>query len=497
LIAARDQAEVANRAKSTFLANMSHELRTPLNSILGIAQLMERDAGFPPQHRDTLKILSHSGTHLLELINDLLEISKIEAGKMVPVITSFDLPSLLGDLEEMTRLRADQKGLKLLFEYESHLPQYIETDVRKLRQILVNLLGNAIKYTEKGRVTLRVAFKKGLHTTPEAMPLSLGRLEFEIEDTGIGMAPEDMQRIFDPFVQLDQSLIAMDGTGLGLTLTRMFVEVLGGEITLRSRVGKGSTFVFGIAVKRAEGATIHTHKADRQVIGLMPGHAPYRLLVVDDSVENRFILRRLLEQSGFSVLEAASGQEAVDLYKSGQPDLIWMDLRMPAMDGNEAARRIREAESGRRNKEGKEMHTPIIALTAGVMEEERPPSHSDVFDGWVYKPFRETEVFEQLEKHLGVQFVYQPSVGSAGDGSALRDKSALTPADLATLPADWLKEFFQALKKGRTAPLFHMIDQIRPEHATLAQSLAELVHIYRFDKLIAVTAEVLKENSNA
>jgi two-component system sensor histidine kinase/response regulator len=432
----------------------------------------------------------------LELINDLLEISKIEAGKMAPVMTSFDLHSFLGDLEEMTRLRADQKGLELLFEYKSHLPQYIETDVRRLRQILVNLLGNAIKYTEKGRVTLRIAFKEGMETTPGATPSFLSRLEFEVEDTGIGMAPEDTQRIFEPFVQLDAGRTPRDGTGLGLTLSRNLVELLGGEIIIRSQVGKGSTVAFDIAVNRAEGAAIHTQKADRQVIGLMPGHPPYRLLVVDDSIENRFVLRRLLEQGGFSVLEAANGQEAVDLYKSGQPHLIWMDLRMPAMDGNEAARRIREAESGRRNEEGKEIHTPIIALTAGVMEDERPSSHSQVFDGWVYKPFRETEVFEQLEKHLGVQFVYQPSVGSAGEGSYLRDKSALTPEDLSTLPADWLKEFFQALKKGRSAPLFHMINQIRGEHAAVAQSLAELVHSYRYDKLIAVTAEVLKENPN-
>ena len=412
---ARDQAYAANRAKSEFLSNMSHELRTPLNSILGIAQLMERDAGFPGQHRDTLEILSRSGAHLLELINDVLEMSKIEAGKMAADITSFDLHSFLGDLEEMIRLRADEKGLKLFFEHKSPLPQYIETDVRKLRQILINLLGNAIKYTEKGRVTLRVACKEGMDRTPKAMSSSLGRLEFEVEDTGIGIAPEDTQRIFEPFVQVNPGQTSMEGTGLGLTLSRMFVELLGGGITIRSQVGRGSIFVFDIAVKLAEAAVVRTQEADRQVIGLMPGHPPYRLLVVDDSVESRFVLRRLLEQVGFGVLEAANGQEAVDLYKSDQPHLIWMDLRMPGMDGNEAARRIREVESGRRDEEGKEMHTPIIALTAGVMGDERPSSHSEVFDDLVYKPFRETEIFDKLEKHLGVQFVYQPSVSSAVD----------------------------------------------------------------------------------
>jgi CheY-like chemotaxis protein len=445
---------------------------------------MERDAGFPHAYRDALNILSRSGAHLLELINDVLELSKIEAGKMTPIRTSFDPYSFLGDVEEMMRQRADQKGLKLVFEYKSPLPQYIETDLRKLRQILVNLLGNAIKYTEKGQVTLRTGLKEGM----DRRPASSVRLEFEIEDTGIGVAPEDTQRIFEPFVQLNPGQTTRDGTGLGLTLSRTFIELLGGEITIRSQVGRGSIFGFNIPVKLTEAAAVHTQEAGRHVIGLMPGQGSYRLLIVDDSAENRFVLRRLLEQSGFSVWEAAGGQEAVDLCKSDPPDLIWMDLRMPEMDGNEAARRIREGESGR--------HTPIIALTAGIMESKGPSSHSGVFDDWVYKPFRETEIFDKLEKHLGVQFVYHPSVGSAIDVDNTRDMAALRPADLSILPVNWLREFFQTLRKGRSTQLFNLIDQIRLDHVDLAQTLGELVRIHQYDKLIAATEGALRENSN-
>jgi PAS domain S-box-containing protein len=496
LVMARDQAEVANRAKSTFLANMSHELRTPLNSILGIAQLMERDDGFPSQHRDTLKILSRSGAYLLELINDVLEMSKIEAGKTTLDATNFDPRSFLGDLEEMTRLRADQKGLKLFFEYESPLPQYIETDVRKLRQILINLLGNAIKYTEKGRVTLRIAFKEGRDTPPEAKAASLAHLKFEIEDTGIGIALEDTQRIFEPFVQVNPARGAREGTGLGLTLSRMFIEQLGGEITLRSQVGRGSTFAFDVAVKPAEGATVHTHEVDRRVIGLAPGQPPYRVLVVDDSVENRLVLRRLLEQGGFSVLEAASGQEAVDLHRSGQPHLIWMDVWMPGMDGYEAAGRIREAEESRRKEGGEEVHTPIIALTADVMENKESSSHSRVFDDRVYKPFRETEIFDKLEKHLGVQFVYQPLMGLEAEADKARGKGAVRPGDLAVLPVEWLQEFSQTLRKGRSKELLNLTDRIRSEHGGLARAFDEMVRIHQFDKLISLTQEALKENTH-
>ncbi|MBP1741941.1 MAG: domain S-box, partial [Deltaproteobacteria bacterium] len=328
----------------------------------------------------------------------------------------------------------------------------------------------------------------------EAKTASLAHLKFEIEDTGIGISPEDNQRIFDPFVQVNPGRAAREGTGLGLTLSRMLIEMLGGEITIRSQLGKGSTFAFDIAVKRVESPAIRTLEAHRRVIGLAPGQPPYRLLVVDDSIENRFVLRRLLEQGGFRILEAACGEEAVDLYKSGQPNLIWMDVRMPGMDGNEAARRIREAENESRNEAGKGIHTPIIALTAHLIGNKESSPDSQVFDDRVYKPFHETEIFDKLEKHLGVQFVYQPSVESAA-GEMDREKGVIV-AELAALPGEWLREFFQTLRKGRSTQLLNLIDQIRSDHADLAQTLGELIRVHQYDTLIAVTEGALRENSN-
>jgi CheY-like chemotaxis protein len=268
----------------------------------------------------------------------------------------------------------------------------------------------------------------------------------------------------------------------------MFIELLGGEITVRSEVGRGSTFAFNILAKRVESTLIHTEEAGRRVIGLMPGQPNYRILVVDDSAENRFTLRRLLEQGGFSVLEAAGGEEAVELFKNDQPHLIWMDLRMPGMDGNETALRIREMERGK--------HIPILALTAGVMDNKGFSSHSQVFDDWVYKPYREREVFDMLEKHLGAQFIYRPFVGWAAEAGKGLEKDVLTPANLSHLTAAWLEEFSRSLKRGRSAELLSMIDQISAEHAELARTLAELVRIHRFDKLIAATDGAIKENSN-
>jgi CheY-like chemotaxis protein/anti-sigma regulatory factor (Ser/Thr protein kinase) len=475
---------------------MSHELRTPLTSILGISQLLERDPEFPQKHQNFLRILNGAGKQLFELIDDVLELSKIEADQAAPVNTPLDLHDFLGGICEMLRSRTEKKGLKLILEWDPALPTHVRTDVAKLRQVLINLLSNAIKFTEKGRVTLRARRREGGERVCGAEAASPIRIEFEVEDTGIGISPEDRERVFESFVQLKPSRKPSGGVGLGLAISKKLADLLGGEISLRSEVGRGSVFGLNIGVERVEETDVPGQAVVRKVTGLAPGQPSYRLLVVDDNLESRLLLRQLLEPLGFKVLEAAGGREAIDLCRKDQPHLIWMDIRMPEMDGYEAARRIREAEGARRKEDGAEIHTPIIAFTAGVMENKDLSPLAGVFDDWVYKPFREEEIFAKLERHLGVQFVYQPSVRSAVEQDQTREKAALTPADLSVLPVDWLKEFFETLQKGRSTQLQNMIKQVPPEHAEMARALAELVRVHQFDRLIPLVREALKENAD-
>ena len=253
------------------------------------------------------------------------------------------------------------------------------------------------------------------------------------------------------FVQVDPSRKPSGGVGLGLAISKKLAALLGGEITVRSEVGRGSVFMLNVGVQRVEDADMPRQEVVRKVTGLAPGQPSYCLLVVDDNLESRLLLRQLLEPVGFKVLEAAGGQEAVDLCRKDPPHLVWMDIRMPEMDGYEAARRIRG--------ERKQVHTPIIAFTAGVMENKDSSPFAGVFDDWVYKPFREELIFAKLEKHLGVKFVYQPAGSPAARQEARKDREVLTPAEVSKLPADWLEEFSRKLKTGRSKQL---LDSDRP-----------------------------------
>ncbi len=355
---AKHHAEVANRAKSEFLANMSHELRTPLNAILGFSQLMERDSNLSFHQRDSLGIINRSGEHLLNLLNDVLEMSKIEAGQVDLSPTAFDLHLLLQTLQEMFQIRAKAKNLLLQFALAPDVPQYILSDEGKLRQILINLLGNAIKFTQLGSVTLKV-----INLNSQSDTSKIRNLIFTVTDTGWGIATAEIERIFEPFVQSTDEIQSEGGTGLGLAISRQFARLMGGDIKVTSKVGVGATFALELTVELAELSQLQASKNQPQLraIALAPNQPNYRILVVDDKEANRELLVRFLNTVGFETRTATNGIEAIECWQDWQPHLIWMDMRMPVMNGYEATKRIKADSSP---------HRPvIIALTATAFEE--------------------------------------------------------------------------------------------------------------------------------
>jgi PAS domain S-box-containing protein len=472
---ARQSAEQANRAKSVFLANMSHEIRTPLNAVLGFAQILERDASLSPRQTGMLQTIARSGRHLLDLINDILDMSKIEAGRLELSPADFCLHDLLDDLELMFRSRAQARQLQLLMERDDSVPRYVTADEGKLRQVMINLMGNAIKFTKTGGGFVRVRAEAA--TGNAGGETNAVRLVVEVEDSGPGIAEDELGRIFEPFRQSAAGREA-GGTGLGLVVSRRLVELMGGRLTVKSQVGKGSCFRFDALVKLAEEAAQEEERETRQVVGLEPGTGPFRILVADDQKDNRDLLAALLEPLGFEVREAVNGQEALEVFEAWSPHAVLMDMRMPALDGYEATRRIKATERGRA--------TPVIAVTASAFDHAEKEVRATGVDGYVRKPFRAEEIFAVLEKCLGLRYVYAEGCGQALEQAGIHP---LTREELAALPEALRQAMRQAVDEGDMARLHALIAQIEEKDAAAARKLRNLADQYDYETLTHVLTE--------
>lgn len=511
---AMEAAEAANLAKSTFLANMSHELRTPLNVILGFTQVMTHDTSLTASQREDLQTIRRSGDHLLSLINDVLDLSKIEAGHYTLEESGFDLISLLHTLRTMMTERAKAKRLQLEFDIAPTVPQFVVADEQKLRQVLLNLLSNAIKFTNQGTVVLRVNVPEGEpESEPERDLLSLRHsilLQFEVTDTGVGIATQEQETIFDAFVQAEAGKKLVSGTGLGLTISRKLIELMHGQISVQSMPDVGSTFTFTIPVCPTSGVDVQSEQTDCLVIGLAPGQPRYRILVVDDQRENRLLLVRLLTQLGLEVREAKNGQDAIQLWREWQPDLTWMDIRMPGLDGYEATKWIREFEKASRgdammsaSDDGPSLPvcspslsaasrcpSIIIALTAQASQSDRALALAAGCNDYISKPFREETLFLKLKEHLGLEYLYAKSRNLPDPSSATSPKPEqassidLDPSMFATLPADWLHCIENAATCGNDGAIADLAAQLPPEFATLGVQLTELAERFQFEEIL-------------
>lgn len=503
---AMEAAEAANRAKSAFLANMSHELRTPLNAILGFAQLLSRDFTMAPDKRQQLSIINRSGQHLLNLINDILEMSKIEAGRINFAPTSFDLYTMLNTLKDMLQIRAIEKGLQLIVERDPSLPRYIKTDEHKLRQILINLVGNAIKFTPAGKVVLHIRQtaeppngQREVALPDQENPIALN-LQFAVVDTGIGIDPDELEHLFEPFIQSSSRHVSQEGTGLGLPISRQFVQLMGGNLTVDSTPGVGSTFAFTIPVQRANDTNWANHALPRHILSLAPNQPSYRMLVVEDNDPNRLLLVRLLQSVGFEVQAANNGQEAIALWETWQPHLIWMDMRMPIMNGYEATRQIRSLEAqwqdwenrGNGNDggdgENKRSPTKIIALTASAFEEDRARVLNVGCNDFVRKPFQEAELLEKIAEHLGVQY-FDAEPDEAVEFTTASDLFDVIAA-LQALPTTLLTQLHQATIQLDSQQLSRAIAQLAPTHSSLATLLTEKLENFDFEQILQLLQTV-------
>ncbi|TWI68597.1 PAS domain S-box-containing protein [Desulfobotulus alkaliphilus] len=462
------KARQANIAKSRFLANMSHEIRTPMNAILGFSHILARDAELSPRQTEHLNTIIRSGRHLLQLINDILDMSKIEAGQSTLTLSDFSPEDLIGDLEIIFRSRAMEKGLQFLLEKSTDLPAYVHGDETKLRQMLLNLLGNAVKFTQTGGVTLRVrADQYG-----EDAGKKLFLLIFEVADSGPGIPEKEKEHIFEPFLQAEEGIRA-GGTGLGLAISRNFAEMMNGSLSFTSLRNFGSCFRLEIPLPAMDHPVQPEAYVLSPVMTLAPGSAPVRILVADDAEDNRALVAALLQPMGFEIREAENGRQAIDIFESWFPHAILMDMRMPVMDGYEAIRHIK---SGSRP-------SFILALTATAFEDERKTVMDTGVDAYLRKPFQPQELFNLLAIHLGIEYSFQDV--SPEKPQASPPVSKRLPPCRDVLSAEEQKQMLEAVTEGDIKNILELIENLRQRNAVAAGILQEMARTYAYDKILA------------
>jgi two-component system, chemotaxis family, sensor kinase Cph1 len=486
------KANAANQAKSQFLAKMSHELRTPLNAILGFTQIMSKDHSLSLKQKEYLDIINRSGEHLLTLINDVLEVSRIEAGQISLNETSFDITCLIDSIKEIFILKASNKGLELIIEQAKDLPRYIYGDQGKLRQIIFNLVGNAIKFTQKGYILMRIS-SKNIPALDDHIILKL-----EVEDTGIGIAKEEQESIFDPFKQAHANDQSFQGTGLGLSISRQFARLMNGDIKVKSELDHGSTFTCQIQLCRINQLESHSKNHSKRIIALEGDQNKYRILVVEDVQENQQLMIDILQSVGFSVRSANNGVEAVEIWEKWQPHLIWMDMKMPIMSGYEAVKIIREKEKQKKDF-ASNFPVIVIALTATAFNEEKESILAVGCNDFVRKPCKEEIIFEKIGQYLGVRYIYEDIENNLALNPSPSKKESICNEEnlkkiIKLMPSKWIEDVYNYALGAREKQLLDLIKQIPQEHYILTQCLTEMINNLAFEKIIELIVTT-EENS--